>query len=190
MTGKDPIFFPVWPYFFLSGLALAIAVSILINWAPPWRPDKAALVHLEGPVEKMEIRDHISDTSAGAVWPMLTSAYFTLEGHEGEFRYPYTHADYIMVRDNTSGFVEVWVDGAEMDTGAPVMIWQIREHSEHNELYDETDITFETIAERMDAVGQSRHRLALNLIFAAVGLWGLGRLVKFWNRRRNATRQT
>lgn len=135
---------------------------------------------------KVEVRDDISDTSAGAVWPMLTSVYFTLDQQKGEFRYPYTHPDYAMARDNTSGFLELWVDKSEVGTDSPVMIWQLQEHSDYNYLYPETSIKFEQISAHLDKIGHSRHRLAVRLIFASLGLWAIGRFLGFWNRRRQA----
>ncbi|MCP5073772.1 MAG: hypothetical protein GY947_10825 [Rhodobacteraceae bacterium] len=156
---------------------------------PPWHPEEENLLRLEGAVETVEIRDDISNTTAGAMWPMLTSVYFTLEGHRGEFRYPYSHPDYFLVRDNTSGALEVWVNESEIGTGVPMTIWQIQEHSSYNYLYPETSIKFETIFALRDKVGTSWRRLAIWLLLAGGGLTATGYLMRRWNQHRGARSQ-
>ncbi len=37
----------------------------------------------------------------------LASAYFTLEGVDGEFRYPSTHPKYLLVRNHTAVAIDV-----------------------------------------------------------------------------------
>ena len=188
MSKKDPIYLPVWPYYFLAGLAIVIAATLFLMWRPPWHPEWGDLVRLEGAVQKTEIRDYISDTSAGAVWPILTSAFFTLKGLTGEYRYPFSHPDFFMVRDNTSGFLEVWVNKADIQSGEPMIIWQIREHSDYNHIYPETFITFDEITSHLDKTGTSMSRLAARLALSGFGLVALGWLVKRWNQYRGARR--
>lgn len=189
MTIKNPIYFPVWPYFFLAGLSLIIAATVMIRWMPPVHPHSDGLVKLEGAITSVEVRDDISNTSAGAIWPMLTSVYFTLEGIDGEFRYPFSHPNYFLVRDHTSGFLEVWVNASEIGSGTPMMIWQIQEHSDYNVLHPETSILFETISTQLNRVAASMHRLVTWLIISGGGLIVFGILVRRWNKYRNARPQ-
>lgn len=189
MVNKEPIYLPVWPYFFLASLSFIIATAVLVRWIPPWHPEWDDLIRVEGAIKTIEIRDDLSNTTAGAVWPILTSTYFTLDGVSGEFRYPYSHPDYFLVRDNTSGELEIWIEKSEIGTRTPMLIWQIQEHSAYNYLYPETSIKFETIAASLDNVGTSMYRLAAWLGLTTCGLITLGQIVRRWNRHRGAMRR-
>lgn len=186
MSGKDPTYFPIWPYYFLAGLAFLIALVVLIIWKPPWHPDTLDLVEVEGAITKVEIRDDLSDTTAGAVWPMLTSVYFTLEGSGKEFRYPFSHPDYFLVRDHTSGRLKVLVDKSEMETDQPAMIWQIEEDSDYSYFHPNTVISFATISSHSKKVSTANLRLISWLTLASAGLIVTGKLVGRWNRHRGA----
>ena len=139
-------------------------------------------------MESVQIRDDFSNITAGAVLPIMTSAYFTLEDVSGEFRYPYSHPDYILVRDYTSGALDVWVERLEVGKGNPMIIWQIQEHSSYNYLYPETSINFEKIAMSLEKVGTSMYRLAAWLGVTTCGLIILGQMARRWNRSRGVNR--
>ena len=100
-----------------------------------------------------------------------TSTYFTLEGIDGEFRYPRTHPKNIIVRDRKSAALDVWVERTAMGRDEPMIIWQVREHNpykkEHmNILGAETFVSHAEIVNRLTQIDRS-------MIEAGVGLWVL-----------------
>lgn len=182
-SGSTP--FSVWPYFLLSGLSgLAALVFVVIGWSADY-PTKSELVKVSGKIATIVVKDDLSNTGAGAILPALTSVYFTLEGVQGEFRYPYTHPKYPLVRDNTAGSLDIWVDGSEIGVNLTMKIWQLQEHSNLNYLVPETSITYEEVIVRLTRSDRSMVELGLWL-FAVSGILALvGIGARLWNRRRS-----
>jgi hypothetical protein len=112
------------------------------------------------------IKDDISKTSAGALLPEFTSVYFTFEGIQGEFKYPYNHPKYQLVRDHTTGSLDVWVDSSELKGKKTMMIWQLQENSHLNYTYPATSVTYEKIIARHVKIDQSIFNLCLWLAIA------------------------
>ncbi len=165
----------------VTGLAGIVLVAV---WWPGGYPDESALVKVSGDIATVVVKDDVSGTSAGAMMAPLTSVYFTLEGVEGEFRYPSSHPKYPIVRDYTAVAVDVWVDGAEIGTGRPMTIWQIQEHNPYNLLLEETFIGYAEVIERLAGVDRSMVEAGywLLAVSAAFALTGAG--VQRWNRGR------
>ncbi len=175
---------PVWPYFLLSGVSGLAALAFVVFWWPASYPPESALVRMSGKINTIVVKDDFSNTGAGAILPALSSVYFTLEGVQGEFRYPYTHPKYPLVRDYTAGSLEVWVDGSEIGVNLTMTIWQLREHSNLNYLVPETSVTYDEVIERLNRSARAMAELALWLfaLSATLALVGIG--VRRWNRRR------
>lgn len=185
MSIHGPSYFPVWPYYALATFSLTVAAVTYALWNPPVFPEQRDLVKYSGAVDRVQIRDDISGTTAGSVWPMLTSVYFMIEGTEGEFRYPYYHPHYFQVRDSTAGTLDIWVDGTAT-SDEPRVIWQLREHNSLNIAYPETNITFEEVTGLLTRISRSRLRLALWAFAAFAGFLGVGFVARQLNRKRGA----
>jgi len=136
---------PVWPYYFLCLVSLIAAGVLIVGWWPRGFPDAEELTMVSGKISTVVIRDDISKTTAGAAMPSLTSAYFTIEGVEGTFRYPSTHPRYFDVAFRTSGSIDILVEKAALGSGQPVMIWQIEEHSPFNVTAPPTFVAFDEV---------------------------------------------
>lgn len=175
---------PVWPYFFLSAVAGIIGTVFLAVWWPGGYPDERELVKVSGDIETAKVRDDLSNTSAGAILPAMTSIYFRLKEVDDEFRYPSTHPSYPQVRDYTAVAIDVWVVEAELGTGAPVTIWQIQERNPHDSASDLTDVGYDEIIERLLTVDRSMIEVGYWLFAACVGFTLIGICVKRWNRGR------
>jgi hypothetical protein len=129
---------PVWPFHALGLVAVVLGGTFVVGWWPAQYPAESALVKLSGEVDRIVVRDDISGTTAGAMLPGWTSTYFTLDGVEGEFRYPRTHPKSLLVRDQTSGALEVWVERTAIGSVEPMIIWQIREHNPYKKEHQDT----------------------------------------------------
>lgn len=178
--------FSVWPYFVTCGLLAVLGLVFVIVWWPPEYIEKSNLVKISGRIAKVSIRDDLSDSSAGAIMPGLTSIYFTLEDMPGEFRYPHTRPQYLKVRDYTAVAIDIWVDPAEKAAGQVVTIWQIREHNPNDKPGDETFVSYEDIVERLSRTARSMVRAGSWLLADAAALLAIGLFVTFINRRRIA----
>lgn len=175
---------PVWPYFFFSVLSL-IVLGLSFGLLQPWAlPPEERLVRTGGNIATVTIRDHISDTSAGAQLPLLTSVYFTFEGLEGEFRYPWTHPMYHQVRNRLAVNADIWVDGDELGGDEPVMIWQVEEHNDFRDPDEQITISYAEIASAMNDQSQTLATIARWFGGAAVLFAAAGFAMRWWNRRR------
>lgn len=177
--------FQVCPYFFLSGLGGVLAVVFVVFWWSPDYPAESDLVKVSGEIASVVVSEDIFNTGPGAMMAGgHTSTYFTLKGVDGEFRYPSTHPKYFLVRDRTAVAIDVWVDGAEMGSGRPLVIWQIREHNPHNYRMEETSVSHAEVIEWRIRIDRSRVEAGYWLpgISGALALVGVG--VRRWNRGR------
>ncbi len=173
---------PLWPYFFFGVVALLFGATFIINWWPEDYPEQSDLVTFSGDVASINVRDDISDTPAGSLLPTLTSVYFTLEGVDGEFRYPSSHPQYPRVRKFTSNALDLWVAQDEVGSGNAMTIWQIQEHNPYNEAYqEETFVSYDEIVERLTQSAGAMVRLGSWLLIGSVLLLFAGMVI----RRRN-----
>lgn len=177
---------PVWPFFALALLAALVGLVLVAVWWPERYPAESELVKFSGRIATVRVRDDISRSGAGAAMPAVTSAYFTLHGVEGEFRYPSSQPGYPIVRDRTAFAIDVWVDPAEVGGSAPMRIWQIRENNPHNIIGPETFVSHAEIVGRLTAIDRSMVEAGAWLLAAGAGLALLGVGVGRWNRRRAA----
>ena len=177
---------PVWPYFVMSAIAGIFGTVFLLVWWPSGYPDERELVKVSGDIETAIVRDDISKTSAGAIMPGITSIYFKLKGVDDEFRYPSTRPKYLLVRDYTAVAIDVWVVEAELGTGTPVAIWQIKERNPHDVPSDLTEVDYDEIVERLLAVDRSMIEVGYWFLAGCAGFMLVGVCVKRWNRGRRA----
>jgi hypothetical protein len=180
---------PVWPFHAWALVAGVLGSVFIVIWWPGRYPDESELVKLAGRVTTIVVRDDIFDTTAGAMLQGWTSTYFTLEGIDGVFRYPRTHPKNLIVRDQTSSALDVWVEGAAIGGDEPMVIWQIREHNpykkEHrNILGAETFVSHAEIVQRLTKVDRSMVEVGVGLMVIALAFVLLGAGAKWWNRNR------
>ncbi|MGI9482821.1 MAG: hypothetical protein ACR2OR_10750 [Hyphomicrobiales bacterium] len=175
---------PVWPYFFLSGLAAIFGTVFIFLWWPSGVPDESQLIKLSGEIDKMVVRDDFSDTNVGALMPAMTSAFFKLKEVDGEFRYPFTHPKYPLVRDYTAAAVDIWVDKAEVGKSAPATIWQIEERNPHDKPSELTVVSYDEIVARFTKISRSMQVLGYWLLAGGATLLLVGFGVIRWNRGR------
>ena len=189
MPKLDSIVFTVWPYFFLSVFSGVAAIAfIAMGWPGPY-PAKSELVKVSGIVATTRIKDEISKTGAGAILPGFSSVYFTLEGVQGEFRYPSSHPQFPIVRDWTSGTLDLWVDGSEIGANPTMKIWQLQEHSNYNFLVPETSVTYEEVIAMVKKVDRSKFELGQWFAVASAILALVGTGARRWNRGRKVYRR-
>lgn len=177
--------YTIWPYYFLAAVGAFVALVIIAVWWPESFPDKGELVMVNGDIATVRIKDDISGTSAGALLPAVTSVYFTFKNRDGEFYYPSTQPSYQIVRDFTAFNIDAWVEQDELDTGEPIRIWQIKEHSPYNLVMEATYVSYEEVVERLVTIDRSMvvagyYLLALTFAFV---LFGIG--LQHINRRRD-----
>ncbi len=178
---------PVWPFHAWAIVAAVLGSLFVVVWWPQRYPDEGALVKFSGRVATIALRDDILGTTAGAMLQGWTSTYFTLEGIEGEFRYPRTHPKNIIVRDRTSATLDVWVERGAVGSGEPMVIWQIREHNpykkEHTAILGaETFVSHAEIVKRLTQVDRSMIEAGAGLLALAAAFFILGVGAKRWNR--------
>ena len=173
---------PVWPYYFLAIVAALIGGALVHVWWPGDYPREDELVKISGDIATARIRDDISDSSAGAFMPALTAVYFTMKGIEGEFRYPSSHPQYVVVRDFTAVALDVWVEAAEIGTGRPMTIWAIEERSPYNLVMPATSIGYDDIVGERVETDRSMIEAGLWLLAVAAALTAAGLVVQRRNR--------
>ena len=177
---------PVWQFHALALVAMVLGSVFVVIWWPERYPDESELVKLSGRVTTVAVRDDISDSTAGAILPGWASTYFTLEGVDGEFRYPPSHPNNLMVRDQTSAALDVWVERTTIGSNEPLVIWQIREHNpykrEHRTIFgEETFVSHAEIVERLTKVDRSMVKAGAGLLVLALVFVLLGVGAKWWN---------
>jgi len=178
---------PVWPFHAWALVATVLGGVFIVGWWPERYPDESELVKFSGPVSSVAVRDDISGTTAGAMLQGWTSTYFTLEGVDGEFRYPRTHPKNIVVRDQTGVALDVWVERSAIGSDEPMVIWQIREHNpykkEHSDtLGDETFVSRAEIVQRLTEIDRSMVNVGVWLLVIAFAFALLGVGARWWNR--------
>lgn len=178
---------PVWPFHAWAIVAAVLGGVFVVVWWPQRYPDEGALVKLSGRVDTVALRDDILGTTAGAMLQGWTSTYFTLEGIDGEFRYPRTHPKNIIVRDQTGATLDVWVQRTAIGGAEPMVIWQIREHNPYKKelaaiLGAETFVSHAEIVQRLTQIDRSMIEAGVGLLALALALFVLGVGAKRWNR--------
>ena len=179
----------VWPFHTIGLFAGVIGAVLVILWWPADYPHKSELVKVSGKVASVAVRDDISNTSAGSILPGWTSTYFTLEGIDGEFRYPHTHPKSLLVRNYTSNFLDLWVELTAVGGTEPMIIWQIQEHNPSKQqqsasIPPETFVSHTEIVNRLESVDRSMFAVGRILIIVSLASVLLGIGVSRWNRRR------
>ncbi len=180
---------PVWPFHAWALVAMVLGSVFIVSWWPERYPDESELVKFSGRVTKIVVRDDIWDTTAGAMLQGWTPTYFTLEGIDGEFRYPRTHPKNLIVRNQTGVALDVWVERTAIGSDEPMVIWQIREHNpykkEHrNILGEETFVSHAEIVQRLTKIDRSMIEAGVWLLALAFALALLGVGAKRWNLSR------
>ncbi len=172
---------PVWPFHAWALVAVVLGSVFVVVWWPERYPEEDELVKHSGRVATVALRDDILGTTAGGMLQGWTSTYFTLEGIEGEFRYPRSHPKNLIVRDRTSAELDVWVERTAVGRDEPMVIWQIREHNpykkEHQKILGaETFVSHAEIVNRLTQIDRSMIEAGVWLcVFAAAFLFfGLG----------------
>lgn len=178
---------PIWPFHALGLVAVLLGSVFIVGWWPGHYPDESELVKLSGKVAKIAVRDDISGTTAGAMLRGWTSTYFTLDGIDGEFRYPRTHPRNLVVRDQTGVALDVWIERAAIGSGGPMIIWQIREHNPYKKenldiVGEETFVSYSEIVQRLRQIDRSMVDTGVGLLVLGVAFVFLGVGAKWWNR--------
>lgn len=175
---------PVWPYFAMSVTAVIVAlIGCAVYW-PRSVPAKEDLVMTGGEMRTFMIRDDISNTGAGAMLPILNSAYIRFKGIEGEFRYPWTFPKYFLVKDYTAVYVDIWVEKEALGRDEAPIIWALEEKNHFKEAERQTIVLYEEVLENQKENGIALIKFSLfmalcSLVFAFIGI-GVGR----WNRKK------
>ncbi len=177
----------VWPFHAWALVAVVLGSVFIVVWWPERYPDEGELVMLSGPVTRVVVRDDIVGSTAGAILQGWTSTYFTLEGIDGEFRYPRSHPKNVIVRDRTGVAIDVWVERGAIGGDQPMVIWQIREHNPYKKdlkriLGEETFVSHAEIVSRLTQIDRSMIEAGVWLLAIALAFFLLGVGAKRWNR--------
>lgn len=175
--------YSVFYYYFFSFLA---ALAALLAWAVIWPEDVPArndLVMTGGEIKTIRIHDNISDTGAGAMFPVLSTVYFRLKGIEGEFRYPWTFPYYSKVKDQTGGYVDIWVEESALGRDEVPLIWALQEINSYKDDDRQISVRFEDVAASQEGLYQKLIKFCLYMAGASVVFGFLGYRVGRWNRR-------
>jgi len=180
---------PVWPFHAWALVAVVLGSVFIVSWWPQRYPDESELVELSGPVATISVRDDILGTKAGGALQGWTSTYFTLEGIDGEFRYPRSHPKNLVVRNRTGVALDIWVARTAIGGDEPMIIWQIREHNPYkaenqNVLGAETFVSHAEIVSRLTEVDRSMVRAGVWLLAIGLAFVLLGAGAKRWNQYR------
>lgn len=175
---------PVWPYFFLAVSAIVLAVMACFVFWPKDVPAWDDLVMTGGKMRILVIRDDLSNTTTGAILPILTSAYMKFKDVDGEFRYPWTFPQYGRVRNNTAVFVDIWVAKETLGGDDAPLIWALREKNEYKKADEQTIVLYDDIVAGQQKNGVTLVKLSISLagaslVFVLIGI-GVGR----WNRKK------
>jgi hypothetical protein len=178
---------PVWPFHAWALVAAVLGGVFVAIWWPERYPDESDLVEFSGQVATISLRDDILGTTAGGILQGWTSTYFTLEGIDGEFRYPRTHPKNIIVRDRTGAALDIWVERTAIGGAEPMVIWQIREHNPYKKdlikiLGAETFVSHAEIVKRLTQINRSMIEAGVGLLVIAAALFLLGVGAKRWNQ--------
>ncbi|MGH6718543.1 MAG: hypothetical protein ACREER_04440 [Alphaproteobacteria bacterium] len=171
----------VWPFFAIAVVALMAGGTFVTAWWPDAPPAKESLSKITGKIKAVVVKDDLTGSAVAAAAGMQ-SAYFTLEGHDVEFRYPSLFPRYFEVRDRVAVEVDVWIDPAEVGTGRPLLVWQIQEHNPYNIIGPETFVPYEDIVERVTRVDRSMVRAGTWILAIAPPFLVLGLFARRWNR--------
>ena len=174
---------PVWPYYFTAAVAAMVGLGMIWIWSPGDFPAKADLVKLNGDIATVRVRNDISGTGAGTMLTAYTTVYFTFTERDGEYFYPSTQPDYLLVRDFTAVNIDVWVDGAKRGGAAPLRIWQIKENNPNNLLAEATFVPYEAIIARLTTIDRSMIFAGRWLLVLGLGLILMGSGVRLRNGR-------
>lgn len=174
---------PVWPYFFV-GAACVLAYGLSAQSLWPWDyPARDQLVGSGGEIRGVSIRDHLSDTGAGARLPSHVSAYITFHGIAGEFEYPWTHPRYSRVGYHVAVYAGILVEEVSLSGPGPYKIWGIEESNHHKPEADQTVVTYDDIVARLERQQKTLDRM-LKWMSAGAALFALwGWYTIRWNRR-------
>ncbi len=178
---------PVWPYHAFALVAAVLGCVFIVSWWPESYPDESELVKISGRITTVVVRDDISNTTADAILPGWASTYFTLNGIDGEFRYPPTHPKSLIVRDHTGSALDVWVERTAIGSGDPMVIWQVREHNPYNMLAEETFVSHTEIVQQLTKIDRSMVEAGAWLLVLAFAFFLLGAGVRRWNLKRAST---
>ncbi|MEX2648112.1 MAG: hypothetical protein WD673_03765 [Alphaproteobacteria bacterium] len=171
----------VWPFFAIAILAFAVGTVFVVAWWPEAPPAKDALSKVSGQIATVIVRGDLPGMP-GMTGAGMESTYFTLEGVDGEFRYPSAFPRYFEVRDRVSVGVDIWIDPAEQGRGRALTVWQIQEHNPYNVIGVETFVPYEDVVETLTRVDSSMVRAGWGLLAIGVPFVVLGLLAMRWNR--------
>ena len=135
----------VWPYFFIALACVFAYVFTLFSLWPWGYPSRDELVEMSADIRYVRIRDHLSETSAGAALPTHVSVYFTFRGLEGEFEYPWNFPKYTDARDRTAVYADILVEKAALAGPGPYLIWGLKEDNRNKPEDEQTLITYEEV---------------------------------------------
>ncbi len=183
-SSKPPGPKPVWPFYFLSILAVLFAIGTCVVYWPKDIPDRDDLVKIGGKLRIFVIRDDISNSTAGSQLPIFTSAYMLFKDVEGEFRYPWTFPKYPKVRNSMGIWVEVLVEKDAIGGDEAALIWQLIEKNPYKEDHEQTVVLFEDLIEGQKKNGEIVIKTTITFVIAAIVLWLMGIGMGRWNRRK------
>jgi hypothetical protein len=173
---------PVWPFFALAVLGSAVGTMFVAVWWPEEPPAEASLEKVSGTIATVTARGDVAGMPGFTGAAGLESAYFTLDGVAGEFRYPSAFPRFFEVRDRVSVAVDIWIDPAERALDRPLTVWRIEEHNPYNVIGVETKVSYAEIVETLTRVDSSMVRAGWWLLGGGAVFLALGLLARRWNR--------
>jgi hypothetical protein len=173
---------PVWPYFALALLSGVIGATLLFYNLGSGAPAEDELQKVSGTIAKVFLIDDLSGEQTTITKPM-NSIHFTLEGVEGEFRFPSHTPGYTKIWEQLSFDVEVWVRGSEMANDEPLQVYRLEQQVPEDWIVEPISISYEQISESLGRSGGSYVKVGAALLACAAGFVGIALLIRVWNRR-------
>jgi len=168
---------PVWPLYFIGTGALCLGLVLVVFTWPKEIPAESELKMYSGEIESLTIRDDISGRQSLFKMP-IESVYFKLVGIDGEFRYPSGWPKFIAVRDTVGVALDLWVDPNEIDSGQPILIYQMRERNPFKRSDEDSSVTREVYVSYSEIIeARTRTRQSYFELGSILSPLGLGFIV-------------
>jgi len=177
---------PVWPYFAIALITGTMGVVFLYYNVGSKVPAEGSLQKVSGTIAKVFIIDDLSGEQTSIMKP-LNSVHFTLDGVEGEFRYPSGWPGYNTIWRQLSFHIDVWVRRSDIGSGEPMVVFRLEQQVPENWVVEPFSVSYQQIVDTQNRSGQSYVEVGTGLLGSSAVFVLIGMLVRIWNRRKRKT---
>jgi hypothetical protein len=163
---------PIWGYFALASVSLALGVFLLVLSSADAIPAKANLKKITGVVKTVVVVDDLSEQLTPL--PAFNAIHFTLQGNDALFRYPNRWPGYTALYHGVAFDVDVWVDPQSLNGDEPVLIYRLEQRVPEDWATPPISIDYEAIVETDIRSRRSYGEGAFGLLITSAALWVVG----------------